>query len=423
MGHSEENRDLQHNYIANIGDGAFFGFGVGFASYTTVIPLFISTLTSSAALIGLVPAIHNVGWQLPQLLTASKISKMERVKPFVMFMTIHERLPILGLAFVGLLLPHLSVTTALIISFLLLIWQGLGAGFTANAWQIMISKVIPGNIRATFYGFQAAASNLLSSLGAFLSGILLSKIAPPYDFASCFLIASVLYVISWFFLNQTRESKRPIDSQAISPTPIWKNMVKILQTDQSFSNYLVSRFISQFGMMSYAFITVFAVSRLGMTTIQAGIMTSILLITQVVANPLLGRLADKWSRKSVLILGCVCSAMSSLLAITFKEFGLFSVVFILAGVANACYWTIGLTISLEFGTEEQRPVYVGMSNTLVAPATILAPLLGGILADMFGYTIMFIVSAIFAGISVTILAALVRDPASKFPVISSPQSD
>ncbi len=199
--------------------------------------------------------------------------------------------------------------------------------------------------------------------------------------------------------------------------------MKILQTDQSFSNYLVSRFISQFGMMSYAFITVFAVSRLGMTTIQAGIMTSILLITQVVANPLLGRLADKWSRKSVLILGCVCSAMSSLLAITFKEFGLFSVVFILAGVANACYWTIGLTISLEFGTEEQRPVYVGMSNTLVAPATILAPLLGGILADMFGYTIMFIVSAIFAGISVTILAALVRDPASKFPVISSPQSD
>ncbi len=423
MGHSEENRDLQHNYIANIGDGAFFGFGVGFASYTTVIPLFISTLTSSAALIGLVPAIHNVGWQLPQLLTASKISKMERVKPFVMFMTIHERLPILGLAFVGLLLPRLSVTTALIISFLLLIWQGLGAGFTANAWQIMISKVIPGNIRATFYGFQAAASNLLSSLGAFLSGILLSKIAPPYDFASCFLIASVLYVISWFFLNQTRESKRLIDSQAISPTPIWKNMVKILKTDQSFSNYLVSRFISQFGMMSYAFITVFAVSRLGMTTIQAGIMTSILLITQVVANPLLGRLADKWSRKSVLILGCVCSAMSSLLAITFKEFGLFSVVFILAGVANACYWTIGLTISLEFGTEEQRPVYVGMSNTLVAPATILAPLLGGILADMFGYTIMFIVSAIFAGISVTILAALVRDPASKFPVISSPQSD
>lgn len=409
----EENRNLKHNYIANIGDGAFFGFGVGFASYTTVIPLFISTLTTSALLVGLVPAIHNVGWQLPQLLTASRISKMERVKPFVLFMTVHERLPILGLALVGMFLPRLGVAAALIISFLLLIWQGLGAGFTANAWQIMISKIIPGNTRATFYGFQAAASNLFCSLGAFLSGILLSKISPPYDFASCFFIASALYAISWFFLNQTREQKRAVEPQALTPTPIWKNIHNILKNDRSFSNYLVSRFISQFGMMSYAFITVFAVSRLGMTTIQVGIMTSILLITQVAANPLLGRLADKWSRKSVLILGCVCSAVSSLMAITFKEFSLFSMVFILAGIANACYWTIGLTISLEFGTEEQRPVYVGMSNTLIAPGTILAPLLGGLLADFFGYPTMFIVSAIFAGISVIILAMLVRDPSSK----------
>lgn len=413
----EENGDLKHNYIANIGDGAFFGFGVGFASYTTIIPLFISTLTSSAALIGLVPAIHNVGWQLPQLLTAPKISKMERVKPFVMFMTVQERVPILGLAIVGMLLPHLGVTTALIISFLLLIWQGLGAGFTANAWQIMISKIIPCETRATFYGFQAAASNLLCSLGAFLSGLLLSKIASPYNFVSCFLIASVLYAVSWFFLNQTREKKRSIEPQSIPTTPIWKHTQGILQNDHSFRNYLVSRFISQFGMMSYAFITVFAVSRLGMTTVQAGIMTSILLVTQVAANPLLGRLADRWSRKSVLILGCVCSAASSLLAITFREFSLFTIVFVLAGIANACYWTIGLTISLEFGNEEQRPVYVGMSNTLVAPATILAPLLGGILADLFGYPTMFIVSAIFAGISVIILAILVRDPANRVSVI------
>jgi len=408
-----------HNYLTNIGDGAFFGFGVGFASYTTVIPLFISTLTSSATLIGLVPAIHNVGWQLPQLLTASRISKMERVKPFVMFMTIQERLPILGLAMVGMFLPRLSVSAALIISFLLLIWQGLGAGLTANAWQIMISKVIPSNIRATFFGFQAAASNLLSSLGAFLSGVILSKISPPFDFATCFLIATGLYVISWIFLDQTREQKRSIDPQMMAPTPVFNNMREILKNDRSFRNYLISRFMTQFGMMSYAFNIVFAVSKLGMTTVQAGIMTSILLITQVAANPLLGRLADKWSRKSVLILGCACSAISSLLAITIIDINLFSLVFILAGIANACYWTIGFTISLEFGTEEHRPVYVGMSNTLIAPSTILAPLLGGLLADFSGYPTMFIVSAIFAGISILILSILVKDPANHRPEISS----
>lgn len=393
-----------------MGDGALFGFGVGFASYTAVIPLFISTLTSSATLIGLVPAIHNMGWQLLQLFTANRISKMERVKSFVMFMTVHERLPILGLALVSLFSPKIGVTTSLILSFILLIWQGLGAGSTANAWQIMISKVIPAEIRATFYGFQAAGSNLLSSLGAFLSGLILSKLAPPNNFAVCFFIASALYVVSWIFLNLTREPIRPVDPQALTPKPLWKNMHEILVSDKSFRNYLVSRFISQFGLMSYAFITVFAVSQMGMSTFHAGIMTSILLITQVVASPLLGRISDSWSRKGVLILGCVSSAASALLALIITNHNLFAIVFVLAGISNAAYWTIGLTISLEFGNEDQRPVYVGMSNSLVAPSTILAPLLGGLLADIFGYPVTFITSAGLAILSIFILGVMVKDP-------------
>ncbi|MEL7590991.1 MAG: hypothetical protein AAGU17_06815, partial [Anaerolineaceae bacterium] len=147
-------KDLKHNFLVNMLDGAFFGWGVGFSSYTTIIPLFVSTLTSSATLIGLIPAIHNMGWQLPQLLLAKRISRMERVKPFVVRATIHERAPLLGLGVVSLLVPIVGVEVALILTFLLLIWQGLGAGFTANAWQIMISKVIPGNILATFFGAQ-----------------------------------------------------------------------------------------------------------------------------------------------------------------------------------------------------------------------------------------------------------------------------
>jgi len=87
-------------------------------------------------LIGLIPAIHNMGWQLPQLLLAKRISKMERVRPYVIRATIHERLPIVGLGVVALLLPLIGSKIALILTFVLLIWQGLGSGFTANAWQI-----------------------------------------------------------------------------------------------------------------------------------------------------------------------------------------------------------------------------------------------------------------------------------------------
>jgi len=403
-------KDLKHNIIFNIGDGAFFGFAIGFASYTTIIPLFVATMTGSATLIGLIPAIHNMGWQLPQLLMAKRISKMEHIKPTVMMLTIHERAPIFFLALIGLLLPIIGSNVGLLLTFAVLIWQGLGAGLTANAWQIMVTKIIPGDLRATFFGGQSAAANLLASLGAVLAGVMLKMIAPPWDFASCFFVASGLYVISWFFLKQTREPIKQLEYDPVQTQPLWQNVLHILKTDRLFRNFLISRFVSQFGMMAFAFYTVFAVKKMGMSTITAGVMTSILMITQVVANPVLGRIADKWSRKWVLVIGSAVSSISAVLALLIKQPDLFALVFILMGIGGTAFWTIGLTISLEFGTEEQRPTYVGMANSLIAPSAILAPLLGGFLADSFGYPVTFIASAIFGLISMLTLAALVNDP-------------
>ena len=62
--------NLKHNILVNVLDGAFFGLGFGFASFSTILPLFVSQMTNSAVLIGLVPAIHSMFWQIPQLFMA-----------------------------------------------------------------------------------------------------------------------------------------------------------------------------------------------------------------------------------------------------------------------------------------------------------------------------------------------------------------
>lgn len=408
---SPERDNLVHNVAFNLMDGAFFGFGFGFISFSTILPLFVSTLTSSALLIGLIPAIHNVGWQFPQLLTANRISRMERYKPYIMVMTMNERLPFLGLAIVGFLVPRIGTTWALVLTFLCLIWQGLGAGFTANAWQLMLGKVIPAEMLATFLGSQSAASNLLASLGAFLAGLILEKgSSSSISFSYCFLIAFGLFALSWVALNQTRESARIIRIDTQHTAPLFKNIKTVLKTDSVFRNFLISRFLSQFGMMAFAFFTVYSVNEIGMDTLTVGIMTSILLITQTIVNPLLGWLADRWSRKWILAFGNFCAFLSALLAFLIKEPGWFTIVFVLYGIANTVFWTIGMAFSLEFGNEETKPVYVGMANTLITPATILAPLLGGLVADALGYTSAFLLSAIFALTTAILLLLLVKDP-------------
>src|ERR1041384_4042401 len=118
-------KHLRYNVIVNMLDGGMFGAGMGFGSFTTILPLFVASMTTSATLIGLVPAIHGAGWLLPQLFTAGHTSRLRRYKRTVLWNTIHERVPFLGFAIVALLLPKIGAQAGLLLAFLLLTWQGL----------------------------------------------------------------------------------------------------------------------------------------------------------------------------------------------------------------------------------------------------------------------------------------------------------
>jgi len=406
-------KHLKHNVIVNLADGTFFGFGLGFSSFNTILPLFVSTLTNSAVLIGLIPAIHNMGWQLPQLFTAHKISRMPQFKPYVIMMTVQERIPFLGLALVAFLLPTIGKTAALFATFFFLIWQGLGGGLTANGWQNMVSKIIPSDIRATFFGFQSAGSNLLASVGAVMAGYLLEKVSPPTSFMYCFLSTAGLMGFSYFFLTLTREIATPAPEFEDSKADFWQKVKTILDNDAPFRWFIVSRMAMQFGMMAQAFYIIYAVQFHHLSLSEAGIMTGVLFITQVAANPILGWISDKWSRSTVLEGGALAIGAASLLAMLAPNAGWFYVVIILSGIASTAFWTIGIAISLEFGNDLQRPTYVGLSNTLISPSTIIAPLIGGWLADINGFSATFLTSTVFAVICAVLMHLFVHDPQIK----------
>jgi MFS family permease len=403
-------KHLRFNVIVNLFDGGIFGLALGFASFGTILPLFVASMTNSATLIGLVPAIHATGWLLPQLFTASHTSRLRRYKRTVILMTIHERLPFLGLAAVAFLLPSIGAQTGLIITFILLIWQGLGGGFTANSWTSMISKIVPADSRGTFFGTQAAVANLFISGAAIAAGYLLSGFDAPRNFMYCFLIASVFFTISWFFLAQTRE---PADYDKViesNPPPFWHNATQILTRDRNFDWFLSSRVLSQFATMGFSFYIVYALRRFHMDEVTAGYLTATLTIAQMVANAGMGWLGDRVGHRLMLILGAASAMLSSFLAWFAPSLIWFFPIFVLTGFSNVSIWTNGMTMTVDFSDEKDRPFYIGLAQTLTAPATILAPLLGGWLADTQGFVVTFGLSALLSVVMMSILIFLVREP-------------
>ena len=90
--------DIRHNTVVHTVDAGFFGLAMGLSSFITVVPLFLSTLTSAPVLLGLVAVLHPLGWHLPQLLAARRVANRTRLLPLVLRLTLNERVPFFLLA-------------------------------------------------------------------------------------------------------------------------------------------------------------------------------------------------------------------------------------------------------------------------------------------------------------------------------------
>jgi MFS family permease len=411
----ERNKNFPFNFIVNIFDGGFFGMALGFASFSTVLPLFVSNLTDSAILIGLIPAIHVMGWQLPQLFTAHRVSQQKRYKPMVMLFTTQERLPFLGLAIISWFIPGLGPRVALTLTFLCLVWQGLGGGLAATAWQSMVGKIIPQERWGLFFGFQSAASNLFASGAAVVAGQILQDNSSYQGFTWCFLLACGAFVISYIALALTKEPETPPVAVSTERKVFWSDMRSILKRDANFRWFVFMRILAQLGTVGFAFYTVYIVRFYGADEATAGILTGVMMVVQTVANPIMGWLGDRWSHRGVMSLGMMSAAVSAGVALWAPTVGWFYLAYTLAGISYVGIWTIAMAMTLEFGQGHEKPTYIGLANTLIAPTAFLIPLFGGWLADKSGYQATFIATSIGAVATALVLGLLMRDKPKLIP--------
>ena len=406
----DRKKNLRYNYAINLIEASFWGLGSGLSSTTAILPLFLLKFTDSALLIGLIPAIQTIGFQLPQLFMAKKVAAQSHFKPLTMKMTIHERLPFLGLAIIALISKGINPTVAILLIYLMLTWQGLGGGFTGNAWQNLICKIIPSDIRSMFFSLLGAGVNLLSSIGAIIAGIILESQSGTTGYFLCFFLAFLAMMVSYIFLGTVREEEAKTIMDIGSTPPVLKMAFEILKKDKDFRWFVLTRFLLPFCTMASAFYTLYVITNFQADEGTIGILTSILFFSTVVSGVALGWVSDHISRKFAILVSIFTVFLTALLAFIANSINLFYLIFLLTGIINGAFWSVFLAFTLDFGTELERPTYIGTINTLIAPSTLVAQLLGGWLADYVSYKVTFLTAATFGLITFFLVLFFVNSP-------------
>ncbi|HIC88295.1 MAG TPA: MFS transporter [Anaerolineae bacterium] len=407
----EVHRNFRWNFFWNALDGVFFSLGYSFVSSTTVLPVFVSHLTSSKVLIGLTTSLDSMGWLLPQLFTANYTERLARKKPFVVTISlISERIGYLLLALLALFVATRSPGLALIGFFLIWTWHNLGAGLVAPAWLDMIAKVIPSQWRGRFFGVSYSIGAALGLVGAYTSRVLLDRFGYPDGFAYCFLMAFVAVLISWVGLAQTREPPRLPRKQPVSNQEYLRRLPGVLQADVNFRNYLIGRILGILGEMSLGFLAVYAVQRFRLPDREAGGFTAALLIGQVIGYLAFGGLGDRWGHKRVLELVPLFMATAVGVAIRAPTMVWFYLVFLLVGAGRAGYIVSGFSLITQLSDEDNRPTYIGLTNTNLGISRGLAPIIGGGIAGAKGYPTLFITSLFISLAAFVVMHQWVREP-------------
>ncbi len=403
--------NFRWNFGVNVVDISFYTLALNMVSQATILPLLISQLTTSKLAVGLVPAIFSLGFFLPQLFLAGYTEGLPRKKPLLVLLGgLTERLPypLIGIV-VWLFAKNDPGLTLGAIFVLLLIGAGT-AGILTPAWYDLIAKVIPVNKRGLYAGVGNGLGALMGVAGAALAGQFLTGWSFPQNYALCFLSSALFFFISWVGLALNREQESTDVKHHADLLSYLKQLPAVLRRDRNYQAFLIARSISYLGWMASGFFIVYGAERFALGGEAVGAMTAVLVGSTALANLLLGLLADRHGHKLILVASSLAWALSALAAVVAQTPVAFGAVFLLLGLAYGGDQVSGLNIILEFCNPADRPTYIGLTNTLVAPPKVLAPLIGGWLATWLGYPPMFVVTIISAVFGGVLLAWWVKEP-------------
>ena len=413
-------RNLRWNFSVNTLDITFITLAFSLISRETITPLLVSHLTDSKLAIGLVPAIYSIAYYLPQLFAANHAERLKRKLPFVMLIGgLLERAPYLFAAAAIALFAEGAPVTALACVYLAIGLGALGNGVATPAWFSMIGKVLPVKRRGIFFGVSAGLGALMGIIGAAFVGMILDDVSFPRNFATLFLIAALFMGISWIGLALNREPDSPIVKQRISQRHYLRRLPTILRGNHNYRRFLLSYCVNRLSLMGVSFFIVYGNDRFNLSGADVGALTAILIGSQAVMQLALGWLGDRRGHKANLTLSALCIALAALLALLATDLLSLIPAFILLGTALAGDHISHLNIVLEFALPQDQPTYIGLTNTLLAPVTFAAPILGGLVADRLDLATLFALTAICGILGGALLGIWVKEPRHIAPTPAS----
>ncbi len=405
---SEVRANLRRNFSAHLVHGLFGQTGFRLIQAPTLIPSYLYALSGSEWVVGVARAAQALGQGLTPIFGATLIEHRRRVLPVGFAIGMLMRLQILGIALAGFYLsPELNVVTTCI--FLGLFGVFLGAqGVTMN---VLASKVIPVERRGILLGLRNALAGVTATVVAYFGGkYLIDAQAFGNGYATTFLVAFVMTVIGLCMLLFVREPEAMRVKDRIPLRERLKQLPRILRNDRSYAAYFYARALGTSGRMAVPYYVLYASQQYTLSGTELGILTGAFILSNTLPNLVWGWVADRSGFRRVFNLSMWIWIASAVLLLFDQQFSILMLVFIGLGIGLGGFSMASQYLVLEFSSEENIPMRVGIANSGAEFAGAIGPLLGAFIISRFAYEPVFYIAIAVKLGALAIMTFGVRDP-------------
>jgi MFS family permease len=302
-----------------------------------------------------------------------------------------------------------------------------GDGIVGVPWADLMGTSLDARWRARMIGFMNASSGLIMLGVTPLIGVILSSAGPefPNNYALLFGAAGLLFAFSLIpilFLHELPGGKAT--EKIPSFGEFLPDLGRVLRTDGPFRAILITRMLTSLFAMAGPFYIGFATVQLGLSS-QVAVPT--LLAMQTIGS-VTGALIYAWlgARNNLLYIrlalgGAAFLPISALLAGVVGPVPLY-IGFLMSGLTVSNLFLSYQNWVVTYATHDRRPIYAGLFNTIAAVISLIAPLIGGTIAQQVGYEVLFATALVMVIGALFVTLRFVSNSTQQMAVVADQES-
>lgn len=384
---------VERNFRLGVLNGAVYQTGEGCIDGNTVIPLFLSRLTTSNALIGVASSLSDMGWLLPQVFMVPWAARFTRQIVLYRRAAMVRGATLAVLA--ALIWPLRDHPQALLAAFFACYTiYAMGAGIGGVAFMEVVGRVVPAQRLGAFWSRRL----FWGGLGTAAVGLLVRQVLRLESFgvrfAILFGLAAIVASAAYAMFSAIEEPETTTTRAPRSTVALLGEGVAMLGRDATFRNLLLSRAALSVWLALSPFMVLFAVRDLGGGPRVAGTFLFARVTGFVLANLMWPPLSRRQGTRAVMRVATLTASAGAFVACAVAFASPWRLGWIPAGAAVLvleCLACLGgaaqsgmlvgyASLVLELAPLDRRQSFVSLANTFIGP-TLLLPMLGGLFVD------------------------------------------